>query len=38
MGSVLDLDIMISNKQATFIAIDKQANDDVAHRSIYRCL
>ncbi len=25
---VLDLDIMVSNRQAKFIAIDKQANDD----------
>jgi hypothetical protein len=31
MGSVLDLDTIVSNRQAKFVAIDKQANDDIVH-------
>src|SRR5215831_15190887 len=31
IGSVSDLDILVSNRQAKLIAIDEQANDDVVH-------
>jgi sporulation protein YlmC with PRC-barrel domain len=31
IGGVLDLDIIVSNRQAKIIAIDEQANDGVVH-------